>query len=80
VAPCADAVLALLPLRPPRLCFASPTGAAKAQPMPSVSLLVLAALVEYTGVHYSADVLAGAFIGISAAELTDYLLDRYKTR
>lgn len=60
--------------------FAFATGAAKAQPMLSVSLLVLAALVGYsrvhTGVHYPADVLAGAFIGISAAELTDYLLDR----
>jgi undecaprenyl-diphosphatase len=60
--------------------FAFATGAAKAQPMLSVPLLVLAALVGYsrvhTGVHYPADVLAGAFIGIGAAELTDYLLDR----
>ncbi len=59
--------------------FAFATGAAKAQPMLSVPLLILAALVGYsrvhTGVHYPADVLAGAFIGISAAELTDYLLD-----
>jgi undecaprenyl-diphosphatase len=60
--------------------FAFATGVAKAQPMLSVPLLVVAALVGYsrvhTGVHYPADVLAGAFIGISAAELTDYLLDR----
>jgi membrane-associated phospholipid phosphatase len=60
--------------------FAFATGAAKAQPMLSVPLLVLAALVGYsrvhTGVHYPADVLAGAFIGISAAELTGHLLDR----
>ncbi len=60
--------------------FAFATGAAEAQPMLSVPLLVLAALVGYsrvhTGVHYPADVLAGAFIGIGAAELTDYLLDR----
>jgi membrane-associated phospholipid phosphatase len=44
--------------------FAFVTGAARAQPMPSVPLLVLAALVGYsrvhTGVHYPADVLAGA--------------------
>jgi undecaprenyl-diphosphatase len=60
--------------------FAFATGTAKAQPMLSVPLLVLAALVGYSrvhvGVHYPADVLAGAFIGISAAELADYLLDR----
>lgn len=60
--------------------FAFATGAAKAQPMLSVPLLLLAALVGYsrvhTGVHYPADVLAGAFIGIGAAELAGYLLDR----
>jgi membrane-associated phospholipid phosphatase len=55
-------------------------GAADAQPMLSAPLLVLATLVGYsrihTGVHYPADVLAGAFIGVSAAELTHHLLDR----
>jgi undecaprenyl-diphosphatase len=60
--------------------FAFATGAADAQPVLSAPLRVLATLVGYsrvhTGVHYPADVLAGAFIGVSAAELTSRLLDR----
>jgi undecaprenyl-diphosphatase len=60
--------------------FAFATGAAGTQPMLSAPLRALATLVGYsrvhTGVHYPADVLAGAFIGVSAAELTDRLLDR----
>lgn len=57
--------------------FAFATGAASAQPMLSAPLRALAMLVGYsrvhTGVHYPADVLAGAFIGVSAAELAGRL-------
>jgi undecaprenyl-diphosphatase len=60
--------------------FAFATGAASAQPLLSAPLRALATLVGYsrvhTGVHYPADVIAGAFIGIGAAKLTSHLLDR----
>jgi undecaprenyl-diphosphatase len=59
--------------------FAFAAGAAGAQPMLSAPLRALATLVGYsrvhTGVHYPADVLAGAFIGVSAAELVGRLLN-----
>jgi undecaprenyl-diphosphatase len=62
--------------------FAFATGAAQASPSLSAPLRALATLVGYsrvhTGVHYPADVLAGAFIGVSAAELAARVLgDRW---
>jgi membrane-associated phospholipid phosphatase len=59
--------------------FAFATGAGNAQPLLSAPLRALATLVGYsrvhTGVHYPADVLVGAFIGVSAAELAGRVLD-----
>lgn len=60
--------------------FAFATGAGQAIPALSAPLRALATLVGYsrvhTGVHYPADVLVGAFIGVSAAEAAGRLLDR----
>jgi undecaprenyl-diphosphatase len=60
--------------------FAFATAAGNAQPVLSAPLRAIATLVGYsrihTGVHYPADVLAGAFIGVSAAELASHLSGR----
>ena len=60
--------------------FAFATAAGAAEPALSAPLRALATLVGYsrvhTGVHYPADVLAGAFIGVSAAEVAGRLLRR----
>lgn len=59
--------------------FAFVTGAGRVQPTLSAPLRAVATLVGYsrvhTGVHYPGDVLIGAFIGVTAAELTARLLD-----
>lgn len=59
--------------------FAFATGAGHAFPGLSAPLRAIATLVGYsrvhTGVHFPADVLAGAFLGVSAAEIANRLLD-----
>jgi membrane-associated phospholipid phosphatase len=57
--------------------FAVATGVGHTSPAAAVPLHALAAVVAYsrvhTGVHYPADVLAGALIGTALAQLTTHL-------
>lgn len=60
--------------------FAFATGADQVLPGLSAPLRIAATLVGYsrvhTGVHFPGDVLAGAFLGVSAAEAVNRLLER----
>jgi membrane-associated phospholipid phosphatase len=64
--------------------FAFVTGVAHVLPAAAVPLRPLAAAVAYsrvhTGVHYPADVLAGALIGTTVAQITGRALDRRWSR
>ena len=64
--------------------FAFATGVAHVRPSLSAPLRAAAIVVGYsrvhTGVHYPGDVLAGAFLGVTAAELANRLLDRRAAR
>jgi len=63
--------------------FAMATGVGHVLPSAAVPLRGLAALVAYsrvhTGVHYPGDVVAGALIGTTLAQLTTHALDRAMT-
>lgn len=60
--------------------FAFATGVGHASPAAGVPLRALAAVVGYsrvhTGVHYPGDVLAGALMGTTLAQLTPYVGNR----
>ena len=64
--------------------FAFATGVGHVLPREAVPLRVLAAAVGYSrvhaGVHFPGDVLVGALIGTSAAQLTVYAVERRATR
>ncbi|MGA8745698.1 MAG: phosphatase PAP2 family protein [Solirubrobacterales bacterium] len=64
--------------------FAFATGVARVQPSLSMPLRAAATLIGYsrvhTGVHYPGDVLAGAFLGVSSAELANRFFDHRRTR
>ncbi len=76
-APRTDAELALVPLRPLRRRLRlrdrrRPRVAGGAAPLRALAALVAYSRV-HTGVHYPADVLAGALIGTALAQLTTHL-------
>jgi undecaprenyl-diphosphatase len=60
--------------------FAFATGVGHVLPSEAVPLRVLAAAVGYSrvhaGVHFPGDVLVGALIGTSSAQLTVYAIER----
>ena len=60
--------------------FAFATGVGNVSPTAAAPLRALAAVVGYsrvhTGVHYPGDVLVGALIGTTLAQLTTYAVDR----
>ena len=60
--------------------FAFATGVGNVSPTAAIPLRALAAAVGYsrvhTGVHYPGDVLVGALIGTTLAQLTTYAVDR----
>jgi undecaprenyl-diphosphatase len=63
--------------------FAFSTGVGQVLPPAAIPLRALAALVAYsrvhTGVHYPGDVVAGALMGTTLAQLTTHALDRRTT-
>jgi len=64
--------------------FAFATGVGHVLPPAAIPLRALAALVAYsrvhTGVHYPGDVIAGALMGTTLAQLTTHALERAPTR
>ena len=65
----------------PAAAFAFATGVGHVSPTAAVPLRALAVLVAYsrvhTGVHYPADVLAGAVMGTALAQFTAHACDRH---
>lgn len=61
--------------------FAFATGVGSVLPLESIPIRALTTTVAYsrvhTGVHYPADVIAGAFLGTTLAQITARTLDRW---